>query len=168
MGIIFPNSSISTNATVSGQPFLVASKLVGAQRTGAYIYGALDPVTSATDFVRNSGYIRFDSYFMRRSSDTFSPTSANINILQDGVYFAFFKGQMVETAQNKYVSIRRNGSSSNPTEVRVYSSGGSEYTHTFAGGGFFKCYRGDTMSVYNVNATLYADFGFTTFMVVRV
>jgi hypothetical protein len=168
VGIIFPDSSIGSDTTVSGQPFLVASKLYDGHRAGAYVLGALDPSTFSYT-VTSAGYMQFNSYYWRRSSDTFNPSSAFINILQDGVYFAMFRGLMQgSTVQNRYVSIRRNASSSNPTEIRVYSSNGTEEYHTFTGGGFFKCYRGDTMSVYNVNAVLLGSSGYTTFMVVRV
>lgn len=77
-----------------------------------------------------------------------------------GLYFFYFHGSLDPSNYNKYVSIRKNNSTS--WEQRIYSS--SQPDRSFMGGyKLFHMSEGDTCRVYNVNAGLLGANNYTTF-----
>lgn len=153
MGVDFSNGQ--TLSSVGG--YVVASEPIESY---SYSYAPSFHMGCDVTSPPTGAYILFDkTYFNSRG--LYSSSNGRFTAPIEGMYWFFFSAMMRGNSENRYCSIRKNGSSS--WELRVYTStNGGNATH-MSGYKLFYLNQGDFVSVYNVNADIFGGGNYTYF-----
>lgn len=153
MGLIFANNQSLT----SSGGYVVASEPIEANSVS---YGPAFHMGCSTTTISSGAYILFNQTYYN-SRGLYDATTGRFTAPIQGLYWFYFHGRLNSSHDNRYCSIRKNGSSS--WELRVYTSTCGTDTTMMSGYKLFYLNQGDYVSVYNVNATLFGGGNYTYF-----